>query len=150
MALKCLPDYYYSMNYYSMHNLCCLLWFDYYLTSWNFLIFPIFLITLFIHCIANVLCFLRCSLWQNLIYSAYLINCTLPTDWPNENGIPFYANFQKTAWMRIITIDTILQKFAYPCARRYADFIGLSGEPHLKVYSSSLSMYTLDWLHQVW
>ncbi len=32
----------------------------------------------------------------------------------------------------IITIDTILQKFAFPCATRYADFIGLSGEPNLK------------------
>ncbi len=29
----------------------------------------------------------------------------------------------------IITIDTILQKFAYPCATRYADFIRFSGEP---------------------
>ena len=32
----------------------------------------------------------------------------------------------------IITIDTILQIFAYPCATRYAHFIGFSGEPHLK------------------
>ncbi len=32
----------------------------------------------------------------------------------------------------MITIDTILQKFAYPCAKRYADFIGFSGAPHLK------------------
>ncbi len=35
----------------------------------------------------------------------------------------------------IITIDTILQIFAYPCATRYADFIGFSGEPHLKKHS---------------
>ena len=33
-------------------------------------------------------------------------------------------------------IDTILQKFAYPCATRYADFIGFSEEPHLKTLLS--------------
>ena len=33
---------------------------------------------------------LRCSLWQNLIYSAY------PVNWR-------YANFEKTAWMWIIS-----------------------------------------------
>ncbi len=54
-----------------------------------------------------------------------------------------FENFQKMVWMTIvlihavfatciITIDTILQIFAYPCATRYADFIGFSGEPHLK------------------
>ena len=58
-----------------------------------------------------------------------------------------YANFQKLVRMAIrhvprfrilnlgtciITIDNILQKFAYPWATRFADFIGFSGEPHLK------------------
>ncbi len=54
-------------------------------------------------------CCLRCSLWQNLMYSAY------PVNWG-------YANFQKTAWVWIIlilnlrtctvVIHTILWKFA--------------------------------------
>ena len=33
-----------------------------------------------------------------------------------------------------ITIDTILQKLAYPCATRYADFIRFSGKPHLNAW----------------
>ena len=46
-----------------------------------------------------------------------------------------YANFQKLVRIAIsiITIDTILHIFAYPCATRYADFIGFSGEPHLNL-----------------
>ena len=32
----------------------------------------------------------------------------------------------------IIGIHTALQKFAYPCATRYADFIGFYGTPPLK------------------
>ena len=32
----------------------------------------------------------------------------------------------------IIAIDTILQKYVYPCETRYADFIRLYGKPHLK------------------
>ncbi len=41
----------------------------------------------------------------------------------------------------IITIDTILQIFAYPCATRYADFIGFSPEPHLKPISAGSLAY---------
>ncbi len=59
-----------------------------------------------------------------------------------------YANFQKLVSIAIrrlpiirITIDTILQIFAYPCATRYADFIGFSGEPHLKPHSHKFLQY---------
>ena len=53
-----------------------------------------------------------------------------------------YANFQKMVWMAIIlkigkckiVIHTNFWKFEYPCATRYADFIGFSPKPHLKCY----------------
>ncbi len=60
-----------------------------------------------------------------------------------QRGMQISKKLVRIAIRRIpifrITIDTILQIFAYPCAKRYADFIGFSGEPHLNTQQVSLN-----------
>ncbi len=53
--------------------------------------------------------------------------------WRKSDGLVAqgYANFQKMVWKCKIAIHTNFWKFEYPCATRYADFIGLSPKPHL-------------------